>query len=116
MARIWDPPASSGILTMPTPRHTVSIEEQIDQWRSYLRRRQTTHSVDLAELEDQLRKHVAGLVNAGLATDEAFLVAVKRMASHDALSRQFSRAHSNRLWKQLLVVPSDTGESQAPGQ
>jgi hypothetical protein len=98
---------------MPTPRHTPSIEEQIDQWRSYLRRRKAVNSV-VAELEDQLRKQVAGLVNAGLATDEAFLVAMKRMASHDTLSRDFSLAHLNRLWKQL--APSDSGELQAPGQ
>src|SRR5262245_4285875 len=100
---------------MPTPRHTASIEEQIDQWRSYLRRRKAINSV-IEELEDQLRKQVAGLVNAGLATDEAFLVAVKRMGSHDALSREFLRAHSNRLWKQLLIVTSDSGELRAPGQ
>jgi hypothetical protein len=100
---------------MSTPRHTVSIEEQIDQWRSYLRRRKAINSV-VAELEDQLRQQVAGLVNAGLATDEAFLVAVKRMAGHDALSREFLRAQSNRLWKQLLLLPSDSGELQAPNQ
>ena len=88
----------------------ASLEEQIDQWRSYLRRRQAIHSVDVAELEDHLREQVAGLVDAGLATDEAFLVAVKRMGALDALSREFAREHSERLWKQLVVVPSDSGE------
>ena len=53
------------------------------------------------------------LADAGLATDEAFLVAVKRMGDLDALSREFAREHSDRLWKQLVVSPSDTGESQA---
>ena len=98
---------------MPTPGHVVSLEEQIDQWRSYLRRRQAIDSVDVAELEDRLREQVAVLVDAGLATDEAFLVAVKRMGSLDALSREFAREHSDRLWKQLVVVPSDSGESRA---
>src|SRR6185369_10590255 len=68
------------------------------------------------ELENHLRKQVADLVDAGLATDEAFLIAVKRMGSHDALSREFARAHSNRLWKQLLFVPSDSADSRLPGQ
>jgi hypothetical protein len=95
---------------MPPPDHAVSLEEQIDQWRSYLRRRQAIHSVDVAELEDHLREQVATLVGAGLATDEAFLVAVKRMGSLDALSREFAREHSDRLWKQLVVVPSESGE------
>src|SRR3712207_625927 len=98
---------------MPASGHAVSLEEQIDGWRSYLRRRQAIHSVDVAELEDHLREQVAVLVDAGLATDEAFLVAVKRMGALDALSREFAREHSDRLWKQLVVVPSDSGESRA---
>jgi hypothetical protein len=88
---------------MPNPDHAISLEEQIDQWRSYLRRRQAIHSVDVAELEDHLREQVTGLMNAGLADDEAFLVAVKRMGELDALSREFAREHSERLWKQLVV-------------
>ncbi len=43
----------------------VSLEEQIDQWRSYLRRRQAIHSVDVAELEDHLREQVAALIDGG---------------------------------------------------
>jgi hypothetical protein len=100
-------------MTMPDPDHGVSLEEQIDQWRSYLRRRQAIHTVDVAELEDHLREQVAVLVDAGLTTDEAFLVAVKRMGKLDVLSREFAREHSDRLWKQLVVVPSDPGDPRA---
>ncbi len=95
---------------MPDDKNAVSLEEQIDQWRSFLRRRQAIHSVDVAELEDHLREQVAVLVEAGLATDEAFLVAVKRMGDLDALSREFAREHSERLWKQLVVGTSDSAE------
>jgi hypothetical protein len=98
---------------MPTSSNAASLEEQIDQWRGYLRRRQAIHSVDVAELEDHLREQVATLVAAGLATDEAFLVAVKRMGELDSLSREFAREHSDRLWKQLVVVPSDSGDPRA---
>jgi hypothetical protein len=68
--------------------------------------------VDVAELEDHLREQVAVLMGAGLAADEAFLVAVKRLGELDALSREFAREHSERLWKQL-VVSSDPGEPRA---
>ncbi len=95
---------------MPDPGNAASLEKQIDRWRSYLRRRQAIHSVDVAELEDHLREQVAVLVDAGLATDEALLVAVKRMGNLDALSREFAREHSDRLWKELVVVPSDSEE------
>src|SRR5919197_5837431 len=101
---------------MPVPGDTVdtvALEEQIYEWRSYLRRRQAIHSVDVAELEDHLREQVAVLVDAGLAADEAFLVAVKRMGDLDALSREFAREHADRLWKQLVVVPSESGEPRA---
>jgi hypothetical protein len=85
----------------------ASLEEQVDQWRSYLRRRQAIRSVDVAELEDHLREQIAGLLAAGLAADEAFLVAVKRIGNLDALSREFAREHSDRLWKQLVVAGGD---------
>ncbi|HVE50137.1 MAG TPA: permease prefix domain 1-containing protein [Casimicrobiaceae bacterium] len=98
---------------MPATSHAVSLEEQIDQWRGYLRRRQAIHSVDVAELEDHLREQVAVLVEAGLARDEAFLVAVKRMGNLDALSSEFAREHSDRLWKQLVSVPSESGDARS---
>jgi hypothetical protein len=98
---------------MAAPDHAVSLDEQIDQWRNYLHRRQTIHAVDVAALEDRLRAQITTLVNAGLATDEAFLVAVKRMGDLDALSREFAREHADRLWKQLVVVPADGGAPRA---
>ena len=98
---------------MPTPGDAVSVEEQIARWRSYLGRRQAIHSVDVEELEDHLREQIAMLADAGLAPDEAFLVAIKRMGNLEALSREFAREHSDRLWKQLVVVPPDSGEPRA---
>jgi hypothetical protein len=64
------------------------------------------------ELEGHLRDQLVALTEAGLAGDEAFLIAVKRMGSLDALSREFARAHSERLWKQLVIAP-DTAEQSA---
>jgi hypothetical protein len=89
------------------------LEEQIEQWRSYLRNRQAIAPADIAELEDHLREQVAALVSAGLDNDEAFLVAVKRLGALDALSREFAREHSDRLWKQLVVVSSAAEEPPA---
>ncbi len=81
------------------------LEEQIAQWRAYLRSRQAVHGPDVEELEGHLRDQLMTLTESGLAQDEAFLVAVKRMGNLDALSREFARAHSERLWKQLLMAP-----------
>src|SRR5690606_13103262 len=86
-------------------REGVALEEQIEQWRGYLRRRRAIHATDVEELEDHLRDQVAAITEAGLSSDEAFLVAVKRMGAQDAIANEFVREHSERLWKQLVVAP-----------
>jgi hypothetical protein len=91
------------------------LEEQIAQWREFLRRRQAFHGSDIEELEGHLRDQLTALTEAGLAGEEAFLVAVKRMGSLDALSREFARAHSERLWKQLVIGPGAADESARTG-
>jgi hypothetical protein len=90
------------------------LEDQIAQWRSYVQRRRALDGPDVEELEGHLRDELVALTGTGLAGDEAFLVAVKRMGSLDALSREFARAHSERLWKQL-VMAGDTGEESQAG-
>ena len=91
----------------------ASLEEQIAHWRQYLRHRRAIDGPDVEELEDHLRKQVQVLIETGLVADEAFLVAVKRMGNLDALSREFAREHSQRLWKQLVMAP-DVGTE--PGE
>ena len=79
-----------------------SIETQIAEWRAYVARVPAVNGHDVDELEDHLRHQIAELSTAGLTEDEAFLVAVKRMGDLDAVSREYAREHSGRLWKQLL--------------
>ena len=94
------------------------LEEHIAQWRAYVSRRQAIHGPDVEELEGHLRDQLVALTESGLAGDEAFLVAVKRMGSLDALSREFAVAHSERLWKQLVVAPevADASANTARGE
>ena len=65
------------------------------------------------ELEAHLRDQIADLHAAGLTTDEAFLIAVKRMGSLDDLSREFAREHSGRLWRQLVLSPAQDEHAAA---
>jgi hypothetical protein len=81
-----------------------SVEAQIAEWRAYVVRSPSVNGHDVDELEDHLRHQIAELNAAGLAEDEAFLVAVKRMGDLDTLSREFAREHSGRLWKQLVLA------------
>ena len=85
------------------------VESQIADWRAYVSNAPALNGHDVDELEDHLRHQIAELNAAGLTDDEAFLVAVKRMGELDAVSREFAREHSGRLWKQLLRVDEEAG-------
>src|SRR5690606_1866151 len=87
----------------PDDFSSYSLEQQIAAWRAHLRGSRAITALDAEELEDHLREQIATLGAEGLSEDEAFLVAVKRMGAIDALTREFAREHSERLWKQLVL-------------
>jgi hypothetical protein len=86
------------------------LEAEIAEWRAVVEQSPALDGRDVEELEAHLRDQITDLDAAGLAADEAFLVAVKRMGSLNELSREFAREHSGRLWRQFLV--SDRDEEQ----
>lgn len=90
----------------------AELEAQIDRWRGYVQRRQAIAPADVDELEDHLREQVTDLKATGLDDEEALLVSIKRLGNLDAVSREFAREHSDRLWKQLVLVPDG---SDKPG-
>ena len=92
-----------------------SVESQIAEWRAYVANAPGVNGHDVDELEDHLRHQIAELSAVGLAADEAFLVAVKRMGDLDDLSREFAREHSGRLWKQLVLSGGDEPERASSG-
>ncbi|MBI5691473.1 MAG: hypothetical protein HZC55_15425 [Verrucomicrobia bacterium] len=79
--------------------HEQSLEQQIDAWRDHLRRRRSVSAEDLERLERSLRGEFAGLVRLGLAADEAFLVAVKRVGRTSPPAEEFARARADQLLK-----------------
>ncbi|MFJ2664093.1 permease prefix domain 1-containing protein [Nocardia fluminea] len=87
----------------------TELQAHIDQWRGYVQRHRAISVADIDEMEDHLREQISTLQTAGLSGDEAFLVAVKRMGRMDAISREFALEHSERLWKQLVLVPEESG-------
>jgi hypothetical protein len=55
------------------------------------------------------------LTSNGLAPDEAFIVAVRRIGKLDELSREFAHEHSRRLWRQLVASPDGEEHASASG-
>ena len=92
----------------------AELEAQIGRWRGYVQRRQAISPADIDELEDHLREQIADRQATGLDDEEGFLVAIKRMGNLDAVSREFAREHSDRLWKQLVLVPEDSDGAGTP--
>ena len=85
-----------------------SIEAEIGEWRAFIERSPAVDNGDVDELEAHLRDQMSDLTSVGLAPDEAFLIAVKRMGSLSELSREFAQEHSGRLWRQLVDSESAT--------
>jgi hypothetical protein len=92
----------------------AELEAQIGRWRGYVQRRQAISPADIDELEDHLREQIADRQATGLDDEEAFLVAIKRLGNLDAVSREYAREHSDRLWKQLVLVPEDSDGAGTP--
>ncbi|SDK66302.1 permease prefix domain 1-containing protein [Arthrobacter sp. ok362] len=91
----------------------AELEAQIDRWRGYVQRSRAISPADVDELEDHLREQIADRQATGLDDEEAFLVAIKRLGNLDAVSREFAREHSERLWKQLVLVPECSDDANA---
>jgi hypothetical protein len=85
------------------------LERQIAEWRAFVACGKAIAGPDVEELEGHLRDQIEALTGAGLDADEAFLVAVKRIGSLNALSREFAREHSERLWRQLVLGADGSG-------
>src|SRR3954454_3369527 len=92
-----------------------AVEAQIAEWRAYVVNAPGVNGHDVDELEDHLRHQMADLKVAGLTDDEGFLIAVKRLGDLDALSREYAREHSGRLWKQLLRLDDDEPAPMSTG-
>ena len=83
------------------------LELEIAEWRAFIGQDPALNGRDAEELETHLRDQIAELISVGLAPDEAFLVAVKRMGKLEDLSREFASEQSGRLWRQLVIADSD---------
>ena len=68
-----------------------NLELQISEWKIYLSDYYRIQALQLEQLELQLRAQISLLQDSGLNTEEAFLVAAKRIENLDDLSREFKQ-------------------------
>lgn len=87
------------------------LERSIRRWRDALDQAAHLPAEGAQELEDHLRDEIDGLIRAGLAPDEAFLVAVRRMGNIHQVARQLASIDADQAWRQHF----DDGPGRPPG-
>lgn len=102
--------APSGGVAMASTGGSAQVESQIDRWQTYVLAHGATQS-DVALVERRLRDHASALRDAGLSAEEAFLVALKRVAETDKESRDFARAYADELWIEPAEAVAEDGSS-----
>ena len=95
------------------------LETFIEPWRRHVRSGPDIAPTELAALEFRLRTEFAALSRAGLAPDEAFLIAVQRTARDprgSPAAQEFARASAGRVWPPFAAttVPVETAGLRAP--
>lgn len=84
----------------------AGLEPLLDRWRAYVLARGAAEA-RVADVEAQLRDHATTAAEAGLDAEEAFLVALKRVAASDEPTRGFAREYSDELWPQSAGTTAD---------
>lgn len=74
------------------------LNNALRDWREQLRREGRCRADDVDELEEHLREEMAAFSRAGLSTEEAFLLAARRLGSVDVLGAEFEKVNAPSVW------------------
>src|SRR5690349_5770279 len=75
----------------------------IQRWRVQLAHTSSFRADDLEELESHLLDSQRSLRAVGLSDEEAFLIAIRRIGSGDALAGEFAAVNGFPLWLDRLL-------------
>ncbi|MDD3904714.1 MAG: permease prefix domain 1-containing protein [Sphaerochaeta sp.] len=91
------------------------LESQIRKWKTHLFSTGSIGYNDIEELESHVRDSIDELSEQGINTEEAFLLAVRRLGDVSVIHDEFSKLSTEDLWLQLLV-PANTPRMQRRNQ
>jgi signal peptidase I len=77
---------------------SFNLNNAIQEWRRHLAQSAAFRSADLDELESHLRDSIPALQDAGLSSEEAFLIASRRLGTRQALESEFGKIREGRTW------------------
>jgi hypothetical protein len=75
-----------------------NLNRSLADWREELRRGGACSPDDLEELEGHLREEMTRLAEAGLSSEEAFIVAARRLGRTDLLNGEYAKINAPRVW------------------
>ena len=87
------------------------LEQQLAAWRDTIGHETEAGENEASGLEAGLRAEIATLSNAGLSIEEAFLVAVRRLAETSGPTRRFMNEHAGTLLHQSLAISTEHEKS-----
>jgi hypothetical protein len=77
---------------------SFDLNGAIGQWRAHLTEQPALADGTVDELEAHLRDSLERLEASGLSVEEAFLVAVRRVGTPQALGREFAKVSPQSVW------------------
>ncbi|MDB6171597.1 MAG: hypothetical protein JWL59_908 [Chthoniobacteraceae bacterium] len=88
------------IMETPAP---FNLNHAIEGWREKLVHSPVFRDGNLDELESHLSDSIEDLQSRGLTEEEAFMVAIKRLGTADALAAEFKKINPHAIWFERLV-------------
>lgn len=82
---------------------SFELNQAIRGWQDGLRHSPHFREEDLTELETHVRDSVAALQAKGLAEDEAFLLATRRLGNASRLEPEFAKVNRAEVWLNRLL-------------
>lgn len=84
-----------------------NLKESVDNYVNSIKNQGSTTSSDDAELKSHLYDAIDSLVGLGLAEEEAFIIARKRLGDEETLAQEYSKVNPsvrmNLIWSYLLL-------------
>lgn len=74
------------------------LNERIHAWHESISHCEQLQKDDVDELEDHVRHSVSELTAVGLSDEEAFLLAIRRMGTTDAIAAEFAKVNRMSIW------------------
>ncbi len=90
------------------------LEQQLAAWRDTIGHETEAGENEASGLEAGLRAEIATLSNAGLSIEEAFLVAVRRLAETSGPTRRFMNEHAGTLLHLSPAISTEHEEINLP--